>query len=242
MSNYIDKLKKIMKTSHMTKFNNKNIPEAIYYNLDKLYKLDKKNYEMYKEFFENASENEILETLNTPLTIYTEPRKEPDTNVVRKLLKSENIIVEEHFTLPFQYINSEGKPTISRVKLLMLPIQARRLQQMSFKENKVALSKSTRNLTGQATGESRSGSLSDTEQLSLVAQGFSTVQKELNNSRSCNPVDAKAVRTQIEQSGKVELSKLTNDYKDNQTLKYIHNKLVGAWLISSLVEDPDHVS
>lgn len=203
---------------------------------------DNYNFNRYVELCRRYSEKQLIDLFKNPLSIKLIPGSEPSQRKIRKILTNENIITEEHWYMNYKYRNAEGKSPISRTKLIALPCQVRRPQQIAAKENKSIQDTSATNATGQATGKSRSGTYSDTEIVSSISIGQHDTIKEFMSPRSNNAKAREFIRKQIIETGEVRLADMPDSDTNKKTLRYMDVYFKTAHIIADLIDDPDVVS
>lgn len=206
--------------------------------LDVWKKLDDYNYNALKELITNCETTDDLDRLLgelVPITLV--PRKEFSKSKIRKLLLDEDLITMERFTLPFKHINKDGSPVVSRCEMFMLPVMIRGLRQMSNKEGKSASDSSVKNTTGQSTGESRSGTYSDTELTTSISQGMDKIVKEFMGPASSNHRAKQFLNTQIRETGHASMKGMPDNPEDKKTLMYINEYAKFAGILLDLTVD-----
>lgn len=222
--------------------NDKRLVDAIDDVLRVIKDYSKYNFDRYVEMCKVASESKLIDTFKNPLYVKLVPGSEPSQRHIRKILEKEQIVTEEFWHMNYKYRDEQGRAPISRVKLIALPCQVRRPQQIAAKENKSIQDSSATNATGQATGKSRSGTYSDTEIVSSISIGQEHTIKEFMSPRSNNAKAREFIRKQIIETGEVSLKDMPDSDTNKKTLRYMDVYFKTAGLIADLIDDPDIVS
>lgn len=177
--------------------------------------------------------DQLVEYLINILNFYAQPNR----HVLRRVRESEQIINQEYVHLPHVNIRN-GKGVLSNKKLLILPLYVRANQQIAIKEGKAAQESTLRNITGQVTGASKSGSLSDSEIATLIGNGSPNIIKEMLGPASHDLVAKREMKQSIIRTGDVSLKDLTDSPENKKSLRYMSEVLKAYGLDNDLVDVP----
>lgn len=177
--------------------------------------------------------DQLVEYLINILNFYAQPNR----HVLRRVRESEQIINQEYVHLPHVNIRN-GKGVLSNKKLLILPLYVRANQQIALKEGKAAQESTLRNITGQVTGASKSGSLSDSEIATLIGNGSPNIIKEMLGPASHDLVAKREMKQSIIRTGDVSLKDLTDNPENKKSLRYMSEVLKAYGLDNDLVDVP----
>ena len=164
--------------------------------------------------------DQLVEYLINILNFYAQPNR----HVLRRVRESEQIINQEYVHLPHVNMRN-GKGVLSNKKLLILPLYVRANQQIALKEGKAAQESTLRNITGQVTGASKSGSLSDSEIATLIGNGSPNIIKEMLGPASHDLVAKREMKQSIIRTGDVSLKDLTDSPENKKSLRYMSEVL-----------------
>ena len=177
--------------------------------------------------------DQLVEYLINILNFYAQPNR----HILRKIRESEEIINQEYVRLP--HVNQKnGKGVLSNKKLLILPLYVRANQQIALKEGKAAQESNLRNITGQVTGASKSGSLSDSEICTLIGNGSPNIIREMLGPASHDLVAKREMKQSIIRTGDVSLNDLTDSPENKKSLRYMSEVLKAYGLDNDLVDIP----
>lgn len=177
--------------------------------------------------------DQLVEYLINILNFYAQPNR----HVLRRIRESEQIINQEYVHLPHVNMRN-GKGVLSNKKLLILPLYVRANQQIALKEGKAAQESTLRNITGQVTGASKSGSLSDSEICTLIGNGSPNIIKEMLGPASHDLVAKREMKQSIIRTGDVSLKDLTDSPENKKSLRYMSEVLKAYGLDNDLVDVP----
>ena len=177
--------------------------------------------------------DQLVEYLINILNFYAQPNR----HVLRRIRESEQIINQEYVHLPHVNMRN-GKGVLSNKKLLILPLYVRANQQIALKEGKAAQESTLRNITGQVTGASKSGSLSDSEIATLIGNGSPNIIKEMLGPASHDLVAKREMKQSIIRTGDVSLKDLTDNPENKKSLRYMSEVLKAYGLDNDLVDVP----
>lgn len=210
----------------------------------KLYtKLDEKNgNRVIEEIYELNTIDDIISYLADPNTLpipfYVNPGHEPKANLLTDIINKEKIWISEKVSFPHISKNADGKGVLSNKTLTVLPLYVRPNQQIAVKEYKVAEDSMMRNVMGQASGASASGSLTDSELMVTIGQGADNVNRELLGPSSHDAVSKKEKKQSISRTGSVSLEDLTDDSENKRSLAYLSHTLRAYGVDTDLIETP----
>ena len=177
--------------------------------------------------------DQLVEYLINILNFYAQPNR----HVLRRVRESEQIINQEYVHLPHVNMRN-GKGVLSNKKLLILPLYVRANQQIALKEGKAAQESTLRNITGQVTGASKSGSLSDSEIATLIGNGSPNIIKEMLGPASHDLVAKREMKQSIIRTGDVSLKDLTDSPENKKSLRYMSEVLKAYGLDNDLIDVP----
>ena len=136
--------------------------------------------EVYNNKFSTYTDDEIVKYFKeNDLRIYADDDKISDKKL-DVLVKRTGAVISEKIRYP-QIDNAE-----SLNEMMVLPIQMRRMQQIGATESNSSLNASTRDKVNQATRESRTSKLTDSEVAIMASLGMDNVLSELLSPRSDN--------------------------------------------------------
>ena len=154
---------------------------------------------------------------------------------VDELVKKMGVVLEEKLELNFI-----KKGLISKEKALIIPVQLRRLQQLATKESASNLESNVRDRTNQATRESKTAQLTDTEVAQMAALGLDNTLTELLSPRSDNAELKQEMNIMLKDNLTFKLADLPKNIKGKSTVNYLDKlyKCINlATDLNDLVED-----
>lgn len=190
--------------------------------------------EIYKNKFSDMTDKQIQDYINK-YGIRMIQQDEITPKQLDSFIKKLNITTEERLVVPHQKIITE-KNTI------IIPIQIRRLEQLSSKESHSVFDTNVRNKVNQPTRESRSGQLSDAEVAQMVAMNLDKTLTELLSPRSDNMKSKREMNEQIRKDLTFSLDSLTKNEEGKSTIKYINALYLGINIATDLVDNIDEIS
>ena len=190
--------------------------------------------EIYKNKFSDMTDKQIQDYINK-YGIRMIQQDEITPKQLDSFIKKLNITTEERLVVPHQKITTE-KNTI------IIPIQIRRLEQLSSKESHSVFDTNVRNKVNQPTRESRSGQLSDAEVAQMVAMNLDKTLTELLSPRSDNMKSKREMNEQIRKDLTFSLDSLTKNEEGKSTIKYINALYLGINIATDLVDNIDEIS
>jgi len=174
--------------------------------------LDEKEYIRIRDMINSFStEDQLIEFLINPISIYTEPLKEPTGSILNKIIDSEGIIIDEIMNLPYIHkVEVDGVlyPVKSRKKLTMIPTYIRRNMQISIKEGKTSTSSNTSDVTGMSAGSAKNGQFSDTETTTILQHNGMDILKEVLGPLSHDAKAKKVYKSSLVKTGTVAMKDL----------------------------------
>ena len=209
--------------------------DAIQYITDTFSKISPNTVSIYTNKFKNMTDEEVKKyILNNDIRLYV---KDDDVKQkdVDELVKKMGVVLEEKLELNFI-----KKGLISKEKVLIIPVQLRRLQQLATKESASNLESNVRDRTNQATRESKTAQLTDTEVAQMAALGLDNTLTELLSPRSDNAELKQEMNIMLKDNLTFKLSDLPKNIKGKSTVNYLDKlyKCINlATDLTDLVED-----
>ena len=199
------------------------------------------NTNYYKKKFADMSDAEFVSFCKTGIVrMYVEyDVNDPKIENGLELCKEYGCDPMEYVTLPFLYKDPDtGEELISDKKCLVLDIKVKRLHQIVTKENSSSSSISERDAkTNQATGDSKSAMISDTEVAMMVARGYKKTITEMMTVRADHTGSKEEFYTNIRQTGKSNIPDSINKPENKTVIPMLHFHYIGAGLLTDLIED-----
>ena len=192
--------------------------------------------EVYKLKFSNMSDTKIKDFFKKSdvrfyMDDYKFNEKQLDT-----LVRRTGVVAEEKIVYP------EKNNAISMKKMMVIPVQIRRMQQISATESHSTLDASTRDKVNQATRESRTSKLTDTEVSILASLGMDNTLSEMLSPRSDNQVGKNTMNRLLREKGKFSLKELPNSPKDKNSINYVDILYKCMGVATDLVDNFDDIS
>lgn len=185
------------------------------------------------------TEQEIINVLINPYTFYTNgPTTEPSSDDIDRVVKKERIIIDEVVGARWLSKDNKGNGVLTPYKLMILPLNVRRNQQIIMKEGKSAKTNDIRNASGQVTSDSRSGAFTDAEVNIAVGHSAWPLQKELMGFASSDLVAKRVAAKEIMDKGKISLKDLPDESKNKQTLIMLHHFYCSMGWDTDLIRAP----
>lgn len=209
--------------------------DAIQYITDTFSKISPNTVSIYTNKFKNMTDEEVKKyILNNDIRLYV---KDDDVKQkdVDELVKKMGVVLEEKLELNFI-----KKGLISKEKALIIPVQLRRLQQLATKESASNLESNVRDRTNQATRESKTAQLTDTEVAQMAALGLDNTLTELLSPRSDNAELKQEMNIMLKDNLTFKLADLPKNIKGKSTVNYLDKlyKCINlATDLNDLVED-----
>mgnify|MGYP003585883633 CR=1 FL=1 len=209
--------------------------DAIQYITDTFSKISPNTVSIYTNKFKNMTDEEVKKyILNNDIRLYV---KDDDVKQkdVDELVKKMGVVLEEKLELNFI-----KKGLISKEKALIIPVQLRRLQQLATKESASNLESNVRDRTNQATRESKTAQLTDTEVAQMAALGLDSTLTELLSPRSDNAELKQEMNIMLKDNLTFKLADLPKNIKGKSTVNYLDKlyKCINlATDLNDLVED-----
>lgn len=215
------------------------VKEAINSRLHILSILSKENYdECIKTLDSFKTEKDIINYLINPMPFYSEPTKEPNRQLLNKVIKEEGIIIEEYFHFPHIMKDEEGNGILSSKRFCAFPLYVRRNQQIAMKEGKSAKSSSERDVTGAVSGDSAAGQFTLEEFSSIVCQGSNNILKEFLGPGSTNMKAKEEIKNQIYMKGEASLEELPEHMAISGSVRQMDHILKALGYDSDIVGTP----
>ena len=194
---------------------------------------DKEFYQHMVKFYEN-------DDMNFPVGYI--PYDNPVTlDFAHKVARETDTPIYELVWKP--YVNGDvDDPPGTVHPLMVLEAPVKRLKQTSSLKNHASTSGSKRDpRTGQVTGEDRTARVTDVEAFSLLTMGqYHTAQEQYGPMADDTEAHYEMLR-EIQRNGEVSLSDLSNDSYNKVTLNTINAYMLGAGLMSNLVDESGYI-
>lgn len=200
------------------------------------------NTKQYKDLFDSMSDDKFEKYINNLLSDKDENfymqilpfKNEPNLKDIKKAADYLGIPLEEY--VYFRHDGNKEDPLKSRVKVPVLYLNIKRLQQFLFKKNSFGLDIDVRNQkTGQVTSDSKVSRISDAETYALSVIGADKALEELLGPRSDNAEKKRQMYQDIATQGYTQLETLTSDVEDSQTINTVDVYFMGAGIVTDLV-------
>ena len=152
---------------------------------------------LMKDMWEDDTLNFVLDIVD-----FERPLK---LEYIEKAAKIIDIPLEEYVMFP--HLNNDiDNPVVSKVKLIVMPVIFKRLQQMTQKKNSMSTHINQRSaITGQVSVDDKNGRSSDVENAGLVAVGAINCAREFNGFRGDGLQRGNYAYSQIATNGSVSL-------------------------------------
>lgn len=162
-------------------------------------------------------------------------KHEPSMDNIRKGLKILGVPLNEEVYMPYKYKNKDGKPMKTK-KCMVLYLNIKRMKQILTKKNKTTIDMTLRDMkTGQLSGQSKGGRVSDHEFESLQLSGLYKTSQELSRSRADSMIDKELMYNTIKNTGMVYLKDLEKNKNDSVSKNNLYASFIGAQLKTNLV-------
>ena len=197
-------------------------------------------YERYEKKFNSMSDEEIKDWFlkkNGQIRLYAKDSTIQQSNV-DKLCKSTGVVLEEKLILPYK------NNITTKHKIMVMPMQILKLQQMATKENASTIHTNQRDMNNQATRGSKTGLLSDDEVAAMAAYGtvVDPIIKELFSPRGDNRITKKAMNELIRHDLDFSLADLPNGADGRMTLIHLDANYACMGLATDLIDHIDERS
>ena len=194
----------------------------------------------YEDLFANMSEQDIKDYFvkkKGKIRLYADDETIKQANV-DKLCKSTGVVLEEKLILPYK----NGVTT--KHKIMVMPMQILKLQQMATKENASTISVSQRDMNNQATRGSKTGLLSDDEVSAMAAYGsvIDPIVKELFSPRGDNRITKSAMNEKLREDLDFSLADLPNGSQGRTTLLHLDANYACMGIATDLIDHIDERS
>lgn len=171
--------------------------------------------EAYNNKFSTYTDDEIVKYFKeNDLRIYADDDKISDKKL-DVLVKRTGAVISEKIRYP-QIDNAE-----SLNEMMVLPIQMRRMQQIGATESNSSLNASTRDKVNQATRESRTSKITDSEVAIMASLGMDNVLSELLSPRSDNQLSKQEMNLLLREKGTFSLAELPKTPESRNSLMYV---------------------
>ncbi|MGL5317003.1 MAG: hypothetical protein ACRC92_27335 [Peptostreptococcaceae bacterium] len=185
------------------------------------------------------TEEELIDYLISIPGVYMTQFKEIKKHTLGSVVEAERIIMSEYYHVPFVMTDDKGVGVLTQKKHMAMPLYVRANQQKSFKEGKSSEDSTSRNLTGQVTGESKTGTFSDTEIVTTTLHDGVNILKECLGPQSHDLVANSELKQAIARNGEVSLADLTNESENKGSLLYMNEMLKTMGFDTDLIEPPE---
>lgn len=215
----------------------KNIKNEIINYIEKMLSdISPETVSIYKGKFMNMSDKQIIDFFkNNDLRLFTSD-EEMNQKKIDALVKRTGYIAEEKIRYP------EKNDAVSNRTMIVLPIQIRRLQQISSTESNSSLDTTIRDKVNQATRESRTSKLTDTEVAIMASVGLDSTLSELLSPRSDNQMSKTKMNELIREKGTFKLEELPKTPKSRNSVLYLDALYKAMNIATDLVDDINDIS
>ena len=215
----------------------KNIKNEIINYIEKMLSdISPETVSIYKGKFMNMSDKQIIDFFkNNDLRLFTSD-EEMNQKKIDTLVKRTGYIAEEKIRYP------EKNNAVSNRTMIVLPIQIRRLQQISSTESNSSLDTTIRDKVNQATRESRTSKLTDTEVAIMASVGLDSTLSELLSPRSDNQMSKTKMNELIREKGTFKLEELPKTPKSRNSVLYLDALYKAMNIATDLVDDINDIS
>lgn len=215
----------------------KNIKNEIINYIEKMLSdISPETVSIYKGKFMNMTDKQIIDFFkNNDLRLFTSD-EEMNQKKIDTLVKRTGYIAEEKIRYP------EKNNAVSNRNMIVLPIQIRRLQQISSTESNSSLDTTIRDKVNQATRESRTSKLTDTEVAIMASVGLDSTLSELLSPRSDNQMSKTKMNELIREKGTFKLEELPKTPKSRNSVLYLDALYKAMNIATDLVDDINDIS
>ena len=215
----------------------KNIKNEIINYIEKMLSdISPETVSIYKGKFMNMTDKQIIDFFkNNDLRLFTSD-EEMNQKKIDTLVKRTGYIAEEKIRYP------EKNNAVSNRTMIVLPIQIRRLQQISSTESNSSLDTTIRDKVNQATRESRTSKLTDTEVAIMASVGLDSTLSELLSPRSDNQMSKTKMNELIREKGTFKLEELPKTPKSRNSVLYLDDLYKAMNIATDLVDDINDIS
>ena len=201
--------------------------------------LSKENYdECVKTLDSFKSEKDIINYLIEPMPFYCEPTKEPNRQLLNKVINEEGIIISEQFHYPHIMKDENGNGILSTKRFCAFPLYIRRNQQVAMKEGKSAKSSHERDVSGAVSGDSQAGVFTMEELAMIISQGSFNVVKEFLGPGSTNMKAKEEIKSQIYNKGEASMDELPEHMAISGSVRQMDHILKALGYDSDIVGTP----
>ena len=215
----------------------KNIKNEIINYIEKMLSdISPETVSIYKGKFMNMTDKQIIDFFkNNDLRLFTSD-EEMNQKKIDALVKRTGYIAEEKIRYP------EKNNAVSNRTMIVLPIKIRRLQQISSTESNSSLDTTIRDKVNQATRESRTSKLTDTEVAIMASVGLDSTLSELLSPRSDNQMSKTKMNELIREKGTFKLEELPKTPKSRNSVLYLDALYKAMNIATDLVDDINDIS
>ena len=194
---------------------------------------DRAFYKYMERFFENQDMNYSVtyKPYDNPVTV----------EFIEKLMKKHGIPLYEYVYKPFINGDTEDPPR-TVYKQLVIDVPVKRLKQIVQVKNHAAVNPTKVDpRTGQMTGHDRVARITQPELYSLITQNQYNAAKEYYGPMADDMKSQYEMERAIQRDGEVSLEDIKDDPRDRVALNTINNYLIGAGLVTNLVDATGYV-
>ena len=174
--------------------------------------------------------------LRFPFKFHVKPFDiQPTMNECKNALDILKVPLLEKVSLPYLYINKDGK-AVSSQECLVGYIHLKKVKQFITKKNSMSTDIAQRDMkTGLLTGKDKNGKTSDREMESLAVMGLEKSIDEFSRSRADSMKSKNVMYNTINTVGQVSLEDVPVDKDDSLSKNLLNAYLIGSHLKSNLI-------
>lgn len=197
-------------------------------------------YKKYEDMFNHMTDEDIKDYfLNRggKIRVFVDDATIQQKNI-DDICKSTGVVLEEKLILPYK------ANTTTKHKLMVMPMQILKLQQMATKENASTISVAQRDMNNQATRGSKTGLLSDDEVAAMASYGsvVDPIVKELFSPRGDNRITKKHMNEMLRENLDFSLADLPNGSEGRMTLLHLDANYACMGIATDLIDHIDERS
>lgn len=193
-----------------------------------------KTVEIYKEKFSTMSDGELKNFFkNNDIRLFVDDElKQP---MIDTLIKRTGYVAEEKIVYP------EKNNAKSMRKMIVFPIQIRRLQQVATTESNSSINTDVRDKTNQATRESRTSKLTDVEVSILAGIGMDACLTEMLSPRSDNQMGKNKMNEMLREKGTFKLADIPKTPNSRNSVLYLDALYKSMNMATDLVDEVEDI-
>lgn len=196
------------------------------------------NSDYYTKLFSDMTDEQFLKWMKKDYPIRFQMKQsvtEPDMSDIEQSLKVINVPMLEKITLPFEYINSEGKPVKSKEAMIVYD-NAKKVQQFVTHKTKWSMNTDNRDMrSGRLIGDDKGTAMSDREFESMTTLGLHYSIYEFSKPRADSMESKAAMNSAIAVKGYVSIKDLPNKAEDSLARNMINAYLIGCHFDSNII-------